>query len=82
MWLVYNEYNSLESPSLFSFGKNQDDSTIINYQSKDQKASDTEEVTRIESLGGYVYYGRVNGTLCVPRAFGDFKGIYTYVFAF
>eukprot|EP01128_Nolandella_sp_AFSM9_P004698 TRINITY_DN214_c0_g1_i2.p1 TRINITY_DN214_c0_g1~~TRINITY_DN214_c0_g1_i2.p1 ORF type:complete len:205 (+),score=47.19 TRINITY_DN214_c0_g1_i2:399-1013(+) len=35
------------------------------------KASDPSEKTRIEELGGHVFFGRVFGSLAVSRAFGD-----------
>jgi len=37
------------------------------------KASDPSEKARIESLGGYVFFNRVFGSLAVSRAFGDSK---------
>lgn len=37
------------------------------------KASVPSEKARIESLGGYVFFNRVFGSLAVSRAFGDSK---------
>eukprot|EP01114_Cavostelium_apophysatum_P002804 TRINITY_DN12508_c0_g1_i1.p1 TRINITY_DN12508_c0_g1~~TRINITY_DN12508_c0_g1_i1.p1 ORF type:complete len:284 (-),score=55.12 TRINITY_DN12508_c0_g1_i1:34-831(-) len=37
----------------------------------DHKASDPEEIARIQGLGGYVLNGKVGATLVVARAFGD-----------
>ena len=41
--------------------------------SKDHKASDPEEVQRIERQGGAVLSGRINGYLAVGRALGDYN---------
>lgn len=34
-------------------------------------ASSGREAQRIRSMGGYVFFGRVDGVLAVSRAFGD-----------
>jgi serine/threonine protein phosphatase PrpC len=39
----------------------------------DHKAADPHEVKRVNALGGYIFLGRVDGTLAVSRAFGDYE---------
>lgn len=39
----------------------------------DHDGDNQNEINRINNLGGVVYDGRVNGTLMVTRAFGDFE---------
>jgi serine/threonine protein phosphatase PrpC len=41
--------------------------------SKDHKPSHVLERERIEKAGGIVAFGRVNGSLAISRAFGDFE---------
>jgi serine/threonine protein phosphatase PrpC len=41
--------------------------------SKDHKPDDPKEKARIESLGGMINAGRVNGSLNLSRALGDFE---------
>lgn len=38
---------------------------------RDQKATDPDEIARIAKAGGFVNNGRVMGILAVARAFGD-----------
>jgi serine/threonine protein phosphatase PrpC len=38
---------------------------------RDQKATDPDEIVRISKAGGFVSNGRVLGLLAVARAFGD-----------
>jgi serine/threonine protein phosphatase PrpC len=40
--------------------------------SKDHKATDPDEISRIKSQGGSIMEGRVAGGLAITRAFGDF----------
>jgi hypothetical protein len=42
------------------------------FSGQDHKATDAEEITRIESAGGFVLRSRVMGVLAVARSFGDF----------
>eukprot|EP00040_Diaphanoeca_grandis_P042050 m.264049 g.264049 ORF g.264049 m.264049 type:complete len:356 (+) comp53642_c0_seq1:332-1399(+) len=44
----------------------------LNFESKDHKPNNPEEVVRVQCAGGFVARGRVNGTLAVSRALGDF----------
>ncbi|KAJ1410181.1 phosphatase 2C-like domain-containing protein, partial [Ochromonadaceae sp. CCMP2298] len=41
--------------------------------SHDRKGSDAEEIARVVRAGGYVANGRVQGSLAVSRALGDFQ---------
>lgn len=41
--------------------------------SKDHKPDDVAEKRRIQNAGGFVEEGRVNGTLALSRALGDFE---------
>lgn len=45
--------------------------TIVEPMSFDHKPTNMQEKTRIKESGGFVEFGRVNGTLAVSRAFGD-----------
>ena len=40
--------------------------------SEDHKPENEEETERIESAGGFINMGRVNGGLNLSRSFGDF----------
>lgn len=44
---------------------------VVDRISEDHKPDDPEEKMRIESKGGFVQYGRVNGNLAMSRSFGD-----------
>ena len=41
--------------------------------SKDHKPVDIDEIVRVNKAGGFVEDNRINGTLAVSRAFGDFQ---------
>lgn len=43
----------------------------MSFATRDHKPSDIGEFTRIQSAGGYVARGRINGQLAVSRALGD-----------
>lgn len=51
-------------------GRNSD--TLVSLTT-DHKPTDFSEHRRIEAAGGYVYDGRVNGSLALSRAFGDYN---------
>eukprot|EP01123_Difflugia_compressa_P000108 TRINITY_DN10213_c0_g1_i1.p1 TRINITY_DN10213_c0_g1~~TRINITY_DN10213_c0_g1_i1.p1 ORF type:complete len:316 (-),score=82.74 TRINITY_DN10213_c0_g1_i1:407-1324(-) len=51
----------------------ENNSAIPKNMTKPHKASEPSEKTRIESLGGHVFFGRVYGSLAVSRSFGDAK---------
>lgn len=51
--------------------KSADVRTTVEPLSYDHKPTNAEERMRIKTSGGYVEFGRVNGTLAVSRAFGD-----------
>lgn len=59
------------------FGNCGDTRSVINRNgravdiTRDQKASEPDEIARIAEAGGYVNNGRVLGVLAVSRAFGD-----------
>ena len=40
--------------------------------SRDHKPVDIDEIVRVNKAGGFVEDNRINGTLAVSRAFGDF----------
>jgi len=43
----------------------------VSFSTKDHKATDPDEIGRIQELGGQVVDGRVNGQLSITRALGD-----------
>lgn len=52
------------------------------HSTKDHKPTDPDERARITKAGGFVAWGRTNGTLALSRAFGDFdfkSGITPYM---
>ncbi|KTD57275.1 PP2C family serine/threonine-protein phosphatase [Legionella shakespearei] len=44
---------------------------VVRLNSVTHKPTNLEEKTRIEAAGGFIFLGRVNGTLAVSRAIGD-----------
>lgn len=69
----------LVSPTKFYFANCGDSRAFlcrdskVNFSTKDHKPVDPEEKERIENAGGSVMVRRINGTLAVSRALGDFE---------
>lgn len=66
--------NTGDSRSVLYLGRSKSDdvkSGPVEPMSFDHKPTNADERARIKESGGYIEFGRVNGTLAVSRAFGD-----------